>query len=862
MKRFLHAFMSSGLGWTASSVVRAQGCLVLTYHRVGASEQGFKTVPADAFRSHMRWLCDRCTIIHPDHLIDSARTGDRRKPSVLVTFDDGYRDFHDVAYPIMRELGVPSVNFISTHHSDTGDLFWWDLIDLAVSASTRSQVTLPWDPEVSVPLTAEGRRRVKFDARRWIKSRPHSELDTTIDKLLDALDVRRSDIACERQVMTWDEIRATQELAVFGAHTHTHPLLTRVGPEQLEYEIRTSRDRLTTELGRTPTLFAYPSGAYSDDAKEMVRRHGFAVAFAASSGVNNGHTDWLATRRVYAPPHGKRLAMSLLKARNASTPVVPETAVIRTLQASKAEPSNSDSDLDPRSQRDITGRTRLTRNVLASWAAQIVQIIGGFMLPRLIDQNLGQTLLGIWDFSWSLVAYLTTAQLGIGSSIDRYVSRHRAAGDYRSLNEVVSSVMGVQLVAASIAALVTVTLVLAIPTFFAARLGPAVSTAQWVVLFLGLSIAVDMAFDVFRGVITGCHRWDLFNLADTCSYITTLVAMIVVLEVGGGLTQIALAYFVGAGIMQLTRSWAAYRVCPELQLRRAYASWSIAKEMMAFGLKGAMYVVSRLILFQANALIVAWSIGPAALAIYARPISLTRQVESFVNKLAWVITPTASSMQRLGRQKELRGLLIQSTRYAVALALPALLFLGILGEKVLELWMGPAYARGDLIAIIAAGFFLLLSQGPAAALLKGLNQHGVAGITSMVAAFLGVLLGIVLVGILQTGLVGAAATIAITLTLGNGLVIPIHACRAIGLPLRVFAARSLALPVLCCLPFSTALWIVRSVSPYNPLVTLLMGAATAGLTLLPPYWAFLAPVSIKTAVRTRMAMAFGGSIAK
>jgi O-antigen/teichoic acid export membrane protein/peptidoglycan/xylan/chitin deacetylase (PgdA/CDA1 family) len=858
MRRVLDALVSSGLGWMASSVGRAHGCLVLTYHRVGTSESGFKTVPADAFRSHMRWLRDRCTIIHPDQLIDSARTSDRRKPSVLVTFDDGYCDFHDVAYPIMRELAIPSVNFISTHYTDTGDLFWWDIIDLAVSASTRPQLTLPWDSAVSIPLTAEGRRRARLDARRWIKSRPHSELETTMQSLMDALGVRRSDLVCGRQVMTWDQIRATQEFTVFGAHTHTHPLLTRVGTDQLDYEVRTSRDRLRAELGQTPTMFAYPSGAYSDEAKEIVRRHGFVVAFAANSGVNNGQTDWMATRRVYAPPQSRRLAMSLLNARNVTkAPANPDTGGVRAPQTTEPQASITQSHADRRAASDVTGRTHLTRNVLASWSAQIVQIIGGFMLPRLIDQNLGQTLLGIWDFSWSLVAYLTTAQLGVGSSIDRYVSRHRAAGDYRSLNQVVSSVMGVQLVAASMAALFAVGLAFAIPTLFAARLGTAASTAQWVVLFLGLSVAIDMAFDVFRGVVTGCHRWDLFNLVDTSSYITTLLAMFLVLQLGGGLTHIALAYFVGAGIMQLTRCWAAYRVCPELQLRRAYASWTIAKEMLVFGLKGAMYVISRLILFQANALVVAWTIGPAALAVFARPVALTRNVESFVNKLSWVISPTASSMQQLGQQAQLRGLLIQSTRYAVALALPALLFLAILGGQLLELWMGPAYARGDLIAIIAGGFFLLLSQSPAAALLKGLNKHGFAGVASLISALLGVVMSVVLVGVLKTGLVGAAATIAVTLTLGNGLIIPMHACKAIGLSLGAYVSRAFILPILCCLPFAGALVFIRFFAA-TPLVALLLGGVAAGVLLLPLYWAFLAPASIKTPVRKRLGVAFGG----
>ena len=64
---------------------------------------------------------------------------------------------------------------------------------------------------------------------------------------------------------------------------------------------------------------------------------------------------------------------------------------------------------------DLTGRTRLVSNVVTSWIAQLLMIITGFFLPRVIDTQLGQVSLGLWDFAWSIVSYVNLAQLGIGS---------------------------------------------------------------------------------------------------------------------------------------------------------------------------------------------------------------------------------------------------------------------------------------------------------------------------------------------------------------------------------------------------------------------------------------------------------------
>ena len=104
-------------------------------------------------------------------------------------------------------------------------------------------------------------------------------------------------------------------------------------------------------------------------------------------------------------------------------------------------------------KQDVSGRDRLISNVLFSWASHFVFIIAGFIMPRMIDNHLGQELLGVWDFGWSLVAYFDLIQAGINSSVNRYVARYRAADDMNSVNDTVSSgLCGSALRAATMAA--------------------------------------------------------------------------------------------------------------------------------------------------------------------------------------------------------------------------------------------------------------------------------------------------------------------------------------------------------------------------------------------------------------------------
>ncbi len=80
--------------------------------------------------------------------------------------------------------------------------------------------------------------------------------------------------------------------------------------------------------------------------------------------------------------------------------------------------SSADSRCEVSKKEDLTGRERLISNTLWGWGSYAVVLVIGFIMPRLIDRRLGQVELGIWDFSWSLISYLSYSSLGIGSSIN------------------------------------------------------------------------------------------------------------------------------------------------------------------------------------------------------------------------------------------------------------------------------------------------------------------------------------------------------------------------------------------------------------------------------------------------------------
>ena len=506
---------------------------------------------------------------------------------------------------------------------------------------------------------------------------------------------------------------------------------------------------------------------------------------------------------------------------------------------------------------DLTGRDRIASNVLYSWAGHLVFIAAGFVMPRMIDHHVGQFSLGIWDFCWSFVHYLTLASLGVGSSVNRYVAKYRAAGDTEGLRKTLSSVFCIQLAIAGFIFAATAVLTWAMPLFFGDRLGEEVTVARWVVGLLGVSLGVEMAFDSFRGIMTGSHRWDLHNGINATSRAVEVAVMIGALSLGGGLRSLGIAHLAIVFTTELVRMGLAFRVCPELTLRFRYAEWPQAKKMLLFGCKVVVASIPALVLVQSTNVLVVTFIGPAALAVFSRPISLVRHVKTFVNKFSYVLTPTAGSLQGCGKGDEIRQFLVDTTRFGVALTLPMILFLSIYGDLILRAWMGPDYESGVVLIVFAAGYLLPISQHSTMRILIGMNLHGRVASVALATAAVSFLVGAGVVHLLGWTLLNAAFLVAIPITLSEGVVVPVYACRKVGVPLLRFVRETLVVPVLCGIAFTVPLVSSRILFPDAPLTAFLTGGCTGGFVLGALYWLTILPDRLREKITTKVKRRFG-----
>ncbi len=505
-------------------------------------------------------------------------------------------------------------------------------------------------------------------------------------------------------------------------------------------------------------------------------------------------------------------------------------------------------------KKDLSGRKHFARNVAFAWGGYAVNVIAGFVMPRLISDRLGQTTLGIWDFSWSIVSYFALVQLNLGSSINRYVAQYRAAGDHAGLCRSVSTIGLFLRICAFVALLLSIVAAVWIVPLFQSRLGAETNLTRWVVFFLGLEISVCLLFTLYNGILAGCHRWDIHNTVSTGTYLVMALAMVTALLAGGGLISVAIVHCATAVIGELVRMLLARRACPELRIDYRQAEWSTFSEQARFSAKSLLPRFAEMVSNQSLSFILTLFFGPAMLAIYFRCQNLVRQGNTLSAKFGYILVPTASSLYAQSDHSSLQDTFRNSIRQIAYLGMPIAMTLGIIGDVVIRVWMGDAYVYPGLITIMVIAGFPAWVQEPIASILTGMNQHGRIGWVRFIAATCSGIALFVALKWLGNDLRIAAVAFLLPQFITDVAITPVLACRRLVLPVRIYYVDALLRPLLCVLPYGASLVCVRLLLPQTPRWAL-FAALLALIALAVSYWCFVCSSSLKYFLRRKVGIA-------
>ncbi|HEX5467207.1 MAG TPA: polysaccharide deacetylase family protein [Candidatus Limnocylindrales bacterium] len=290
---------------------------VLTYHRVAWPAEapdlhpGLISATPTAFASQMRWLAEHRPVVALADLLAAAEGGPLPAGAVLITFDDGYRDLAQHAWPILRSLGLPATLFVPTGFPGREVAFWWDRLAAAILQGEGAASLISPIGALERGDQAQARASLRR-VQAWLKTRPHAEVLGHVDDL-----AAQAGLPPPRgAVLDWPELRAlAADGLTIAPHTVNHPLLTKVPPATAVQEIAGSLADLERELGPTAPALAYPSGAFDSQVMEAAQAAGLRLAFTTQRGPDEVATlagpDRLRLRRINV---GGRSSPALIEA--------------------------------------------------------------------------------------------------------------------------------------------------------------------------------------------------------------------------------------------------------------------------------------------------------------------------------------------------------------------------------------------------------------------------------------------------------------------------------------------------------------------------------------------------------------------
>lgn len=212
-----------------------------------------------------------------------------QKKMVNISFDDGFRDIYEYAYPIFKKYNIPFTIYLTTALPEGKAELWWIKLERLINQYT----TLIVQGEEYRCETMEEKNQVFNDLMQRIY-----HCSDTPSKVFGKW-FADYQIYMDNLVLTWDELAEmlSSGLLTVGSHTQSHPMLTKIPTEEVRQELLESKNLIEQHLSTSVNHFSYPHSAYNMEIANELRLIGYQSATLGYGGsIRRGVNSMLLNR--------------------------------------------------------------------------------------------------------------------------------------------------------------------------------------------------------------------------------------------------------------------------------------------------------------------------------------------------------------------------------------------------------------------------------------------------------------------------------------------------------------------------------------------------------------------------------------
>ncbi len=432
-------------------------------------------------------------------------------------------------------------------------------------------------------------------------------------------------------------------------------------------------------------------------------------------------------------------------------------------------------------------------NIASNYLRFLVGMVVVFFLTPYIVSRIGIDSFGLWSLIFSVVGLFGLLDLGFATAAVKFVAELTSSRDHAERNRVLATLLVVYSGLGVICLVLVAALADTAPSWFdlAREQREAFTVALWL---LGTAVALNFPLSLFKAILVGSGRMSLVNLVELGTTLGNAALIVILLEAGHGLLGLAASTAATMLLATVLLAPFAYRLTPDLSLSPKHFERGRVRELGNYSFYFFIANVSVLIILRIDPVVIKAFLPLSAVAVYAVAAKVSEYTYLLNKQFSNALMPLVSQSKGSGDTDTIKRILIDGTRFLMAIAAPFIALLFFHAEDIIRLWMGAEFARSAFLLRILLIAILFTSIQLNAANVLGMTGHHRFVALSMGGSAL-VNLGLSILLIQHLGLTGVAiATLAAALLVETLIIVP-KACITHGVSTWRFVSGAL-LPVL------------------------------------------------------------------
>ena len=288
--------------------------IILAYHRVVEEEPNETDYHSDvelvsATSEQFKW---QMNYLKKNYEVCTFNSYNRKysvqapvSDTVIITFDDGFKDNYTLAFPVLLQHQLPAVFFVSTDYINTTRRFWFEYLVSVIQQTPQDLLRgLCKILQIEYENSRSALTEKSLSYMKTISDGKRLGIISALESFLSDNNMTLNNKETNIFPLTWKEIEEMDDEGMeIGSHTQSHPILTNLETNQKNAELFKSKKQIEAHISAPCSSISYPNGQQGEFDAEIIdiaKKAGYKFACSYISGTNcHGSDEPYSLKRIH-----------------------------------------------------------------------------------------------------------------------------------------------------------------------------------------------------------------------------------------------------------------------------------------------------------------------------------------------------------------------------------------------------------------------------------------------------------------------------------------------------------------------------------------------------------------------------------